>query len=201
MARRSDHAAFQLFFKKCWRNTFWSLVVISCKSVRNTPPPQPGIYYIWKRGHEHWILHIFSTFYHSIMPDLQKNKVLREKKKKKKGGVILLIRVNCYQTVSHWCFSFYPLLTSIHPIVRDAGQSGSVWGVSSSKYTDISFQDETVTSWTRLFAENSGAVVHIWPWGRREEGGVDMLTLWLRRDLTVVMKTLKLRPLHLAVRQ
>lgn len=68
MARRSDHAAFQLFFKKCWRNAFWSLVVISCKSVRNTHPPQPGIYYIWKRGHEHWILHIFSTFYHSIMP-------------------------------------------------------------------------------------------------------------------------------------
>lgn len=43
MARRSDHAAFQLFFKKCWRNAFWSLVVISCKSVRNThPPPNLG---------------------------------------------------------------------------------------------------------------------------------------------------------------
>ena len=175
MARRSDHAAFQLFFKKCWRNTFWSLVVISCKSVRNTPPPPTwDLLHLKARSRTLNITYFFNilSFYHA--GSSKKQSPARTKKKKKKGGVILLTRVNCYQTVSHWCFSFYPLLTSIHPIVRDAGQSGSVWGVSSSKYTDISFQDETVTSWTRLFAENSGAVVHIWPWGRREEGGVDI---------------------------
>lgn len=167
MARRSDHAAFQLFFKKCWRNAFWSLVVISCKSVRNTHPPQPGIYYIWKRGHEHWILHIFSTFYHSIMPKSCD-------KKKKKGGVILLIRVNCYQTVSRRCFSFYPLLTSIQPIVRDAGQSGSAWGVGSSKYPDISFQDENcniLNATLRGKTPERWSISDLGGGGRREGGG------------------------------
>ena len=171
MAWRSDHAAFQLFFKRCWRNAFWSLVVISCKSVRNTPPP-PNLGYIkFEREVTNTEYYIF--FKHSIILSclIFKKKKSCNKKKKKKSGVILLIRVNCYQTASRWCF-FFLSSPHIHPsYCQRRRHSGSVWGVVSSKHPDISFQDETVTSWKRLFAENSGAVVRIWPWGWRGRRG------------------------------